>query len=384
MDKFDGVKYCSKCVMPETTEGASFNEDGLCMGCQAQETKKEVYWPDKRKELDAILEEAKDCAGDNYDCIVPISGGKDSCYQLHVIVKEYGMKPLAVTFNHGGFTKTGLYNLYTCLDKFNVDHMQFTLNNDLIKRIQKRSIETIGDYCWHCHAMVNSYTLQTAVNYNIPLIIWGESGAEYGHQGATYNNVVKFDKDYFTKLSSKLSMEEFACEYISQRDLFPAQLPDDKDCENITGIFLGNYMPWDAEKQVEFIKKEYGWKTREVSGTYKDYKSIECSFEPMHEFTCYLKRGFARGSLQAAQEVREGKLTIEEAFKLINKYERIEPKHLDYFIKRTGLTATEFRNKIDKLKHGKIAGLNLPAAKEWREVEEDGKPYTERLLNGEE
>lgn len=380
MNEFKNVKYCSKCVMPETTEGASFDENGECMACQAQKIKKEVNWGKRKKELDKILAKAKEEAGNNYDCIVPISGGKDSIYQLHVICKEYGMKPLAVTFNHGGFTKTGLYNLHNCLKQFNIDHLQFTLNDDVIKKIQKRSIETIGDYCWHCHSMVASITLQAAVNYGINLIVWGESGAEYGHQGATYNNIVKFDKDYFTKLSSKFSPEEFCNEELTMRDLFPASLPTEEQCKYLIGIHLGNYIPWDAEKQVKFVKETYGWKEREVSGSYKKYKSIECSFEPIHEFLCYLKRGYARTTLQAAQEIREGKINKEQAQYLIDKYERIEPKHLNYFLERVGLTGIEFRNIIEKLKHEKIKGLNLPAGKEWRKVEEDGEPFIDRLI----
>lgn len=380
MSELNGLKYCSKCVMTSTFEGQNFNEDGLCITCQAQEIKKKVNWDEKRKELEKILQNAKDNAGNNYDCIVPISGGKDSIYQLHVVCKEYNLKPLAVTFNHGGFTKTGLYNLWNCLDQFNIDHIQFTLNNDLIKKIQKRSIETIGDYCWHCHNMVSSFILKTAVMYKIPLIIYGESGSEYGHQGATYNNIVKFDKDYFTRLSAKLTPEEFCNDEISMRDLYPAQLPSEEECKNIIGIHLGNYIPWDAEKQVEFVKKEYNWKGREVSGSYKDYKSIECSFEPMHEFTCYQKRGFARSSIQANQDIRDGKVTREIAFDLLDKYERITPRHFGYLLKRCNCTYSEFMDFIEKLRPEELKGRILPSSIEWREVEEDGKPFIERFL----
>lgn len=377
--EFKELNYCKKCVMPDTTEGANF-KDGECMGCQAQKTKVDVNWEAKKKELIKILEEAKKGAGDNYDCIVPISGGKDSVYQLHVICKEFNMKPLAVTFNHGGFTKTGQYNLWNALKKFNIDHLQFTLNDNTIKKIQKRSIETIGDYCWHCHSMVNSITIQTAVNYGINLVIWGESGAEYGHQGATYNNVVKFDEKYFEKVSSKLTSEEFAKGDLTMRDLYPSKLPPVEKCKNIIGIHLGNYIPWNTEEQVKLIKKEYDWKEREVSGSYKKYKSIECSFEPIHEFLCYLKRAYARTSLQASQDIRDGNITRNEAFELVEKYERIEPKHLEYFLERVGMTPVEFREAVDKLKHEKVEAINLHTYTEWRNVEEDGAPFADRFI----
>ena len=372
------MEYCKKCVMPNTTEASNF-KNGLCPGCQAQKSKKAVNWNKKHKELDKIMDNAKKSAGNNYDCIVPISGGKDSVYQLHIVCKEYGLKPLAVTFNHGGFTQTGMYNLLNALDKFNIDHIMFTLNNDLIKRIQKRSIETIGDYCWHCHNMVNSFTLQMACQYRIPLIVWGESGAEYGHQGADYNNIVRFDKDYFTKLSSKLTPEEFACEYISIRDLYPCNVPNDTFLDLIIGIHLGNYIPWDTESQVKMIKEVYGWRGREVGGSYKDYKSIECSFEPMHEYLCLLKRGYGRTSLQASQEVRDGIITKNEAKTLVDHYERIKPKHLVYYLKRIGMLPQQMTCIVNKMRH-KNMDANWINGKEWRECNEDGKPWAERFL----
>jgi len=380
---FKNVKYCSKCVLPETVEGQNFNEDGECVTCQAQEIKKNVDWDAKRKELDKILKDAKKKSGNNYDCIVPISGGKDSIYQLHVIVKEYGLKPLAVTFHHGWFSKTGWYNLYNCLEKMDIDHIMFTPAPSLVNRIAKRSVETIGDACWHCHAGVGAFTLQMAVAYKIPLIIWGESGADYGHQNANHNNIVKFDREYFQKLSAKLSTDEFKCDYISKKDLFPFELPSIEACKNIVGIHLGNYIPWDTEKQVAFVKETYNWKGRQCGGAYKDYKSVECSMSAIHDFLCYLKRGFGRTTIQASQGIRDLEISRDQAVWLVDKYERIEPTSLNYFLESAGLKPEEFRNYIEALKCDVIKDINLPADKEWRNIDDEGKPFMKRLIDGE-
>jgi len=381
---FKNVKYCTKCVMPETVEGQKFDKKGLCITCQAQETKKKVDWDAKRKELDKILKDAKEKSGNNYDCIVPISGGKDSIYQLHVIVKEYGLKPLAVTFHHGWFSKTGWYNLYNCLEKMDIDHVMFTPAPSLVNRIAKRSVEKIGDACYHCHAGVAAFTLQMAVAYNINLIIWGESAAEYGHQGNTYDKYVVFDRDYFTKLSSKLSLDEFKCEYLTDKDLFPFNVPSVEACKNIKGIHLGNYIPWDTEEQVAFAKEKYNWKGRQCGGAYKDYKSVECSMSAIHDFLCYLKRGFGRASIQASQDIRNMEISRDQAIYLVNKHERIEPKYLHYFLEKvTGLKPEEFRNFIEALKCDIIKDINLPADKEWRNIDDEGKPFMKRLIDGE-
>lgn len=378
--EFEGLKYCSKCIMPETQEGASFNEKGECIACQAQASKQQVDWDKKKKELEKILNKAKKEAGDNYDCIVPISGGKDSAWQLYTICKEYGMKPIAVTFSHNWFSKTGIYNLQNLLEQLNVDHIQFTPNRDLINRMARRSIETIGDFCYACHAGVSAFTLQVAVKWKIPLIIWGESVKEHGHQGHDYNSTIKFDRDYFQKASCKVKLEDFVCDYISMKDLEPFKLPSVEECKFLNGIHLGDFIPWDVENQVEFIKKELKWKNRVVGGAYKKYKSIECSFAPLHDLLCVLKRGFGRATLQASQDIRDGKINREQAFYLVDKYERIESEHLHYALKTIGMTPEYFRECIEKLKHEKMKGININLEKEWRKIPEDGEPFYQRLI----
>jgi len=378
--EFKGLKYCTRCIMPETVEGQKFDKDGVCITCQAQEAKKEVNWGHKKDELAKIIKKAKSKAGNNYDCIIPISGGKDSIYQIHVMIKEFGVKPLCVTFNHNWFTSTGWYNLQNCLETFELDHVMFTPNRRLVNKIARRSVEIIGDACWHCHAGVAAFTIQMAVFYKVPLIIWGESAAEYGHQGNTYKNHITFDRDYFTKLSSKFSCEEFACEYLTLRDLYPFKLPEIEECKDLKGIHLGNYIPWDAEKNTKLMKNLYRWKGRDVGGAYKDYKSVECSMAGIHDFLCYLKRGFGRASIQASGDIRDYGMSREEAFRLVEKYERIEPIQLEYFLQITGLSAIDFREYMEKLKHESIKGINLPADKEWRALVEEGKPFMVKMI----
>src|ERR687891_1109875 len=108
---FDNLQYCVRCCMPETQEGITFDDMGVCQACQSSEQKIHINWVEREHRLKAILEQAKAAAGNNYDCIVPISGGKDSTFQLHVLVKVYGMKPLAVIFSHKWYQETGWHNL---------------------------------------------------------------------------------------------------------------------------------------------------------------------------------------------------------------------------------------------------------------------------------
>jgi N-acetyl sugar amidotransferase len=367
--------------MPETREGIQFDEMGQCQACVSSEQKLHIDWTIRRKVLDAIVQEAKAKAGDNYDCILPISGGKDSTWQMHIITKELGMKPLCVTHNHNWYSKTGWYNLQNSLEKLNIDHIMFTPNRSLVNRCARRSVETIGDACWHCHMGVSAFTLKMAVAYKIPLIIWGESTAEHGR--ATYDKPDKFDRDYFLRVSAKFTPEQFACDYITLRDLFPYQTPSIEECEEIglNGIHLGDYVYWDAERQTEFIKQEYGWKGLEIEGTYKDYKSAECSMAGIHDFLCYLKRGYARATIQASDDIRAGLMTREEGFEIAEKYEQIRPESLKYFMEITGLKLDELRTAMEHHIKPQIKELNVKP--EWRDIPEAGKPFVQRLIDGE-
>ena len=286
------LRYCIRCCIPETEEGTTFDELGICQGCRSSEEKMHINWSEREQELRRILDDAKANAGDNYDCIVPISGGKDSTFQLHVLVKVYGMKVLAVTFSHNWFSETGWYNLLNSLEKFNVDHIMFTPNRGLVNRVAKRSIYQIGDACWHCHAGVRAFPLQTAVLFNIPLLVYGEPAAE-GHGGASYSKPSENDRAIFSNLSAKRDAKDMVNETLSKRDLYPFRLPTQEEFGQVgvRRLHLGNYIFWDDEKQTEFIRDTYGWLETEMEGTYKGYKSAECIMPGMHDFTNYLKRG---------------------------------------------------------------------------------------------
>jgi N-acetyl sugar amidotransferase len=351
------IKYCIRCCVPETQEGVLFDEMGVCTACRSSEEKMHIDWTIREKQLRKILEEAKAKSGTAYDCVLPISGGKDSFFQAHVLVKVYGLKPLAVTFNQNWVSETGFYNLQRCLEVFDLDHLQFTPARSLVNRLAKKSLDAIGDACWHCHAGLGAFPLQVATRFKIPLLVWGESIAENAGRASYSNPGIKFDRDYFTKVSAKRSAHEMIGQELSAKDMHPFELPSYKEIEKtgVWGIHLGDYMFWDDERQTEWIREVYGWKETEMEGTYKGYKSAECIMAGVHDFTCYLKRGFGRATIQASVDVRNGLLTREEGFELIKQYDQERPEALDYYLKITGLSEVEFYNvmktkKLDELK----------------------------------
>jgi N-acetyl sugar amidotransferase len=356
---FENLRYCVRCCMPETAEGITFDDEmGICQACQSSEQKIHINWVEREKKLREILEHYKSISGDNYDCIVPISGGKDSTFQLYVITQIYGMKPLAVTFSHNWYSEVGKYNLQNALEQFNVDHIMFTPNRALVNKLARYSLIKIGDSCWHCHAGVGAFPLQIAVRFKIPLLIWGESIAE--SYKTTYNKPVKFDRDYFTRVSAKCYADEMVNDEISPKDVKCFQLPPIEDIEKVgvVGIHLGDYLFWDDERQMEFVRDYYGWREGEVEGTYKGYKSVECIMPGVHDYTKFLKRGFGRATDHVSQDVRNGLLTREEGFELIKKFDPRRPGILDYYLKITGLSEEEFKQIM--LSHRKGKARELP------------------------
>jgi N-acetyl sugar amidotransferase len=256
------------------------------------------------------------------------------------------MRALAVTFSHNWFSETGKKNLENALEKFSVDHIMFTPNRSLVNRLARESLFKIGDACWHCHAGVGAFPLQVAVKWGIPLLVWGESIAETSGRATHYNPMGKFDRDYFTRVSAKVYPEQMVCKYIADRELSPFYLPEDDDIERVgvVGIHLGDYLFWDDERQMEFVRDTYGWLEDDVEGTYKRYKSVECKMAGVHDYAKYLKRGYGRGTDHASADVRAGLLTREQGFELARKFDPRRPNALDEYLAITDLTEDEFND----------------------------------------
>lgn len=186
------------------------------------------------------------------------------------------------------------------------------------------------------------------------MIVWGES-ASHSSGRATHFNPVKYDRNYFTTQSAKVEAIKMTGDGISMKQMKPYVFPSQEECDKagIVGIFLGDYIFWDDEKQTEFVRDVYGWKEHDVEGTYKRYKSSGCDLVGVHDYSKFVKRGFGRATDHASQDVRAGLLTRDEAFKLIKKYDSKKPiKGLEKYLKLTGYTEKEFFDILKSMREG--------------------------------
>jgi N-acetyl sugar amidotransferase len=357
------LKYCLRCCMPETAEGILFDERGVCNACNSSEEKMHINWEKREKALRTKLEKYKEKFKDrSWDCIVPISGGKDSFWQSYVLTKIYGMRPLAVTFSHNWYTEVGKRNLNLLLETFDLDHLMYTPKRSFVNRVAKRSIEKIGDSCWHCHAGIGAFVIQISIKFNVPLIIWGESTAEEGCRLSYFESIKKdvFDGNYFTLISARRNIEEMTDKNLPVREFEVFRYPSTEEYREagIEGFHLGDYQFWDEERRTEFIIREFGWEEATVEGSFKRYKSVECIMPGLHDWTKFIKRGYGRATDQATKDVRAGLLTREEGFEIIKNIDPKRPEVLDFFLEQTEMTEEDLIHKVKSLRKG--AAKKLP------------------------
>jgi len=193
--------------MPETWEGISFDEDGVCSICREAEKKSKIDWTERQKWLKDILQKYKDYAesrGNKYNCVIGYNSGKDTAYTLWASVVKYVMKPLVITFDHGfPLSPEAEWNLKEIPKKMNCDHLTFTLGNGLRNALCLKGSEVNGDFCWHCHHGVMALIPRISKQWDIPLQIWGKPSAEYQTLGAyKLEDMEELDKNHYKKMTT--------------------------------------------------------------------------------------------------------------------------------------------------------------------------------------
>ena len=342
------MKRCTRCGLPETHETISFDADGVCNICRQHEFKNDkIDWTANKQALDALIEEHRGKA--DYDCIVPFSGGKDSTWALYYLVKEYGIKPLVVRFDHGFMRPNLEENVKRTVRKLGVDIISFTPNWKVVQKLMLQSLLEKGDFCWHCHTGIFSYPMWIAIEKKVPLIFWGEPSAEYTAYFSYGQNEQVDEKRFNRYVNLGISADDMFVRLggaVDPRDLKPYSYPPLKDLRalNYRSVCLGSYIPWDAKRQSAVIQQELGWNGDQVENVPPDYtyEKIECYMQGVRDYIKFVKRGYSRPSHLVALDVRNGRMSREEGERLVQAYEGRRPPSLDIFLEVVGLTVAEF------------------------------------------
>jgi N-acetyl sugar amidotransferase len=350
------MKYCKRCLFPDTKPDIYFDEECICDACRSAERKhgieKSIDWEARAKEFSEILEKFRSKDGMQYDCIIPVSGGKDSFFQAYAMKKIHNMNPLAVTFDQFDTVDTGRYNL-DILRSIGVDHIHFTLNPLIVKKLVKKGFKIVGDPYWVNHVGMFTIPFRIAVAFNIPLIIYGENTPlEYGGPAADRERRI-FDKRYRQEFCGMRGFreEDMVDDEIALSDLKSLFFPSDEEVHRVgvTGLFYGAFFKWNARKHMK-IAKEYGWKPLEKpwEGSWLDYENCDMKFLDIREHLKWLKFGYGRVTDQVNIDIRNNDLTRKEALEIVKERDgQFDPKHKREFCDFIGITEEEFDQVAD-------------------------------------
>lgn len=362
--KLGKVKYCKKCAMPSSSAiPVEFDEEGVCSGCKTSKQKYEVDWDRRSKQLKTLLEQYKNTDNSNYDCIIPVSGGKDSYYQVHLIKNVYGMNPLLVTYNSNNWTKAGYENLVNMREVFSCDHIFITPSIDVLKRMNRLCFRKMGDMNWHGHCGMYTVPFQIAVKYNISLLFYGEHGFMDIGGMHSYNDYVEFT--YRFRHEHALRGYEWSDmlhdekDPIEEKELLWAKYPSDDEIKNagIRGIFISNYVKWEPNEHTKLVIEKYGFKVsnEKFDRTYRQMSNLDDMHENgIHDYLKYIKFGYGRCTDHVCKDIRDGKMSREEGIELIKRYDHIKPSDLYRWLDYVNMTEEEFDRIADTFRDPRV------------------------------
>ena len=357
------MKYCTKCVMPNTKPDLFFDENGVCSACLNYENRKIVNWELRKKEFINILNEYRSKNENNWDCIVPVSGGKDSTYQVLKLL-QFGMKPLCVTATTCHLSDIGRKNIEN-IKKLGVDYLEFSPNPIIRNKLNRIGLIQVGDISWPEHVGIFTIPIKVAVQYNIPLIVWGESPQnEYGGPASTVDNKIlnrRWLEEFGGLLGLRVS-DLIGFDGIIKKDIIPYLYPSDEDLKRVgvTGIFLGYYLPWDGYVNA-LIAQMHGFSTFSniVEGSCVNYENLDNYQTGIHDYFKFLKFGFGRVTDIACLHLRRGRISRNDAIAIVKNLDGKFPgtylsKSINEILKPLNISLDEFIKICDAFTNKKI------------------------------
>lgn len=348
------MQFCKLCIMPSTRPEQVFT-DGICDACLSAEDKHQsIDWSKRESDFRVILDRYRG-DGSNYDCIIPVSGGKDSCYQALTMRDKYGMTPLCVTHTPCELTDVGLKNLNFLRDQ-GFDLIQVSGNRKNYRELVRIGFFKLGDCCWPEHIGIFTAPVRIAVNYKIPLLIWGENSQfEYGGPAAHKDNNF-LDRNWLEQFQmSGHRLSDVVHDGIDLNSIKTLHYPSDEDIREVgvTGLFLGYFEKWDTKRNTD-ICCSLGWNKNPdgpVEGAYNDIENLDCKWiGGLHDYMKFIKYGYGRATDQLCIEIRAGRISREEAIEALrNSTEgQIPWKYAPDFMNYLGITEEEFLGNLDR------------------------------------
>jgi N-acetyl sugar amidotransferase len=367
-----GLNYCSKCTYPEITAvGSQYDDAGVCAGCRMSNQKDSADWEKRSAMLVELVSKYK--SKDNYDIVIPVSGGKDSYFQTHYAIKVLGLKPLLVTYHGNNYLEEGEYNLHRMRNIFDCDHIIYKPSEDVMIKMNRIGFKLQGDMNWQNHCGIFTYPIQMAVKHKVPLMMWGEHGFMDLQGMFSYNDFIEFTAKYrlehaqrgydwydFTDEGlEKLGRPELK-EGLTKKDLLWAVYPSDDEIDDVgvRGIYLSNFTNWEANDHAKLMSDLYGWREAQTpfERTYRKFSNLDDMHENgIHDYLKFIKLGYGRGSDHTTKDVRAGIMSREEAVELVRKYDHVKPRRdLDRWLEYVNMSEDEFDYICDTFRDPRV------------------------------
>jgi len=357
------LTYCKHCVMPSTKPDLQLDEEGVCNACRSYENRKDVDWNARHNELLQVLAKYRLRSRGNWDCIVPVSGGKDSTYQV-VRMLQLGLNPLCVTSSTCDLSNLGRQNLEN-LKRLGVDHVEMSPNPLIRAKLNRLGLMQVGDISWPEHVGIFTIPVRAAVQFNVPLIVWGENSQnEYGGPAAAAGDNV-LNRRWLEEFGGLLGMrvsDMIGMEGIEEKHLISYTYPSDEELSRVgvTGLFLGHYLPWDGLSNA-LIAQANGFVSygKTVEGSMVNYENLDNHQTGIHDYFKFLKFGFGRATDLACLHIRRGRLNRQDGLDAVKRLDGLFPweylgKSLEDILKPLDISLNEFIGLCDKFTNKKI------------------------------
>ncbi|MBD2548377.1 N-acetyl sugar amidotransferase [Microcystis elabens FACHB-917] len=346
--------YCRRCLYPSTKPDLWF-KDGICGACHAFDQRSKYNWSNGSQVLAEILKSNK--KNPQYDCIIPVSGGKDSTYQVWRILQE-GFNPLCVTAPTDQLTPLGRKNIEN-LKTLGSDYIEFSVNRTVRKLINRYAFYNVGDIQWPEHLLIYTIPVRAAVLFQIPIIIWGECPQrEYGAGRPEDASLKYFDRrvlEEYGSLNGLRVSDLTSIAGVQPSDLYFYEYPEASDVEalGLKGIYLDNYFPWNGISNA-VISQSLGFQTyhENILGTIANYENLDNYVHGIHDYLKYLKFGFGRATDVACNLIRRNLLSREDAIQLVLANDGAYPssymgKSLEQILAEYSISIDEFNSVCD-------------------------------------
>jgi len=374
------VSYCITCTYPSSSAvPLEFNEHGVCSGCQTNKENIVIDWNRRKRLFENLIEDYRSDSG-YYDCIIPVSGGKDSYWQIHII-KSYGLNPLLVTYHGNNYTKVGMENLLNMREVFNVDHVFYTPSIELLKKMNRTGQRLMGDMNWHAHAGIFTYPIRVAVEKKVPLMVWGEHGFMDLGGMHSYKDLVEFTYRYRHEHALRgyewYDFIEASKEYddeILEHELIQWKYPSDEEIESVgvRGIYISNFFKWNANEHGPLMIEKYGFKESEIEfeRTYRRMSNLDDMHENgIHDYMKWIKFGYGRATDHTSKDIRGGIMTREKGMEIVLRRDPIKSRDIHRWLEYTGWSELEFDSVADSFRDPRVWWIRKG---EWCKLDIDG------------